>query len=66
VPILVPNPGDATAIGQLSLASPGVAKSSTKLIASAGGKGGSIISAEWQVTLCDPTWHVRSRSGVAM
>ena len=33
--------------------------------ASAGGKGGNVISAGWQVTLCDPIWHVSSRSGVA-
>jgi len=24
-----------------------------------------VTSARWQVTLCDPTWHVSSRSGVA-
>ena len=24
------------------------------------GKGGNVTSAEWQVTLCDPTWHVSS------
>ena len=29
------------------------------------GKGGNVTSAEWQVTLCDPMWHVSSRSGVA-
>ena len=29
------------------------------------GKGGNVTSAGWQVTLCDPMWHVRSRSGVA-
>jgi len=23
------------------------------------------MSARWQVTLCDPIWHVSSRSGVA-
>jgi len=33
--------------------------------ASAGGKGGTVTSAGWQVTLCDPMWHVSSRSGVA-
>ena len=33
--------------------------------ASAGGKGGNVTSAGWQVTLCDPMWHVSSRSGVA-
>ena len=29
------------------------------------GKGGNVTSAGWQVTLCDPIWHVSSRSGVA-
>ena len=29
------------------------------------GKGGNVTSAGWQVTLCDPVWHVSSRSGVA-
>ena len=33
--------------------------------ASAGGKGGNVTSAGWHVTLCDPIWHVSSRSGVA-
>ena len=33
--------------------------------ASAGGKGGNVTSAGWQVTLSDPIWHVSSRSGVA-
>ena len=33
--------------------------------ASAGGNGGNVTSAGWQVILCDPTWHVSSRSGVA-
>ena len=33
--------------------------------ASVGGKGGNVASAGWQVTLCDPMWHVSSRSGVA-
>ena len=28
-------------------------------------KGVSVTSAGWQVTLCDPMWHVSSRSGVA-
>jgi len=31
----------------------------------AGHKGGNVTSAGWQVTLCDPMWHVSSRSGVA-
>jgi len=26
---------------------------------------GNVTSAGWQVTLCDPMWHVSSRSGVA-
>jgi len=30
------------------------------------GKGGNVTSAGWQVTLCDPIWHVSSRSGVGM
>ena len=25
---------------------------------------GNVTSAGWQVTLCDPMWHVSSRSGV--
>ena len=29
------------------------------------GKGGNVTSAGWQVTLCDPMWHVSSCSGVA-
>jgi len=29
------------------------------------GKGGNVTSAGWQVTLCDPMWHVSSRSGLA-
>ena len=27
--------------------------------------GGNVTSVGWQVTLCDPTWHVSSRSGMA-
>ena len=41
---------------------PGVAKSSTNF---GWGKGWNITSAGWQVTLCDPIWHVSSSSGVA-
>ena len=33
--------------------------------ASAGGKGWNVTSAGWQVTLCDPVWHVSSSSGMA-
>ena len=36
-----------------------------KVLAPAGGKGGNVTSAGWQVTLCDPTWHVSSRSDEA-
>ena len=41
----------------------GVAKSSTSFD---WGKGGNVTSAGWQVTLCDPMWHVSSRSSVAI
>jgi len=41
---------------------PRVAKSSTSF---GWGKGGNVTSAGWQVTLCDPMWHVSSRSCVA-
>ena len=40
----------------------GVAKSS---ISFGCGKGWNVTSAGWQVTLCDPIWHVSSSSGVA-
>ena len=40
----------------------GVASSSTSF---GWGKGGNVTSAGWQVTLCDPMWHVSFRSGVA-
>jgi len=52
-----------TAMPILSLQPFGVAKSSTSIGC---GKGGNVTSAGWQVTLCDGTWHVSSRSGVAM
>ena len=29
------------------------------------GVSGNVNSAGWQVTLCDPAWHVSSRSGEA-
>jgi len=29
------------------------------------GKGGNVTSAGWQVKLCDPIWHLSSRSGEA-
>ena len=47
----------------LALHPSGVAKSSTNF---GWGKGGNVISVVWQVTLCDPIWHVSFRSGVAM
>jgi len=28
--------------------------------------GGKVAAAGWQVTLCDPIWHVISRSGVVI
>ena len=45
-------------LGQPSLAS----KSSTSF---GRGKGWNVTSAGWQVTLCDPIWHLNSISGVA-
>jgi len=41
----------------------GVAKSS---ISFGWSKRRNVTSAGWQVTPCDPIWHVSSRSGVAM
>ena len=49
-------------LGQFSLASSGVAKSSTSF---GWGKGWNVTSDGWQVTLCDPIWHVSSCSRVA-
>jgi len=49
-------------LGQLSLASFVVAKSSTSC---GWDKGGNVTFAGWQVTLCDPMWSVSSRSGEA-
>ena len=48
-------------VGQLSLASLRVTKSSTGF---GWGKGRNVTSASWQVTLCDPIWHVSSCSSV--
>ena len=59
---VIPSRYVTSQLGQLSLASPGVAKSSTSF---GWGKDGDVTSAGWQVTLCDPVWHVSSRSGVA-
>ena len=41
----------------------GVAKSSTSY---GWGKGRKVTAAGWQVALCDPIWHVISRSGVVI
>jgi len=41
----------------------GVAKSSTNF---GWNNCGNVTSVEWQVTLCDPIWHVSSRSGEAV
>jgi len=41
----------------------GVAKSS---ISFGWGKGGKVTAVGWQVTLCDPIWHVISHSGVVI
>ena len=48
------------------LTQPGIPPGSLNRVpASAGGKGWNVTSAGWQVTLCDPIWHVSSSSGVA-
>jgi len=49
-------------VGQLSLASVLVAKSTSSF---AGGTAGNVTSAGWQVTLCDPIWYASCRSGEA-
>ena len=46
----IPSQYVASQLGQLSFAS-------------LWGKGGNVTSAGWQVTLCDPTWHVSSHIG---
>jgi len=46
--------------GQLTLHPSGVTKSSTSF---GWGKDGKVTAAGWQVTLCDPIWHVISHSG---
>jgi len=48
--------------GHSALHPSGVAKSSTSF---GWGKGWNVTSAGWQVTLCDPIWHVSSSSGEA-
>ena len=58
----IPSPYVTSQLGQLSLASLRGRLIEYQLRL---GKGGNVTSAGWQVTLCDPTWHVSSRSGVA-
>ena len=48
-----------------SLSSFPVTQSLKRVPASALVKGGNVTSAGWQVTLCDPMWHVSSRISVA-
>ena len=50
-------------LSQFSLASLRVAQSSTSF---GWGDGGNVTSVGWQVTLCDPIWHVSASSAVAM
>ena len=52
-------------LGQLSLASLLGRLIEYQATSFGWGKGGNVTSAGWQVTLCDPMWHVSSRSGVA-
>jgi len=49
-----------TTQGNSALHSFGVAKLGTSF---GWGKGKNVTAAGWQVTLCDPIWHVISRSG---
>ena len=58
-------PGMCTTSSQVNSAlhPSGVAKSSTSF---SWGKGGKVTTAGWQVTLCDPIWHMISRSGVVI
>jgi len=49
-------------LGQLSLASLRGRLIDTSI---GWGKGRNVTSVGWQVTLCDPVWHVSSRSGMA-
>ena len=58
----IPSPHVTSQVGQLSLAPLRGRLIEYQLRL---GKGGNVTSAGWQVTLCDPMWHVSSRSGVA-
>ena len=58
-------PRSTQPLGQLSLAS--LWGSLNRVPALIGwGNGGNVTSAGWQVILCDPMWHVSSRSGVVL
>ena len=52
-------------LGQLSLAYVRGRLIEYQLCSFSWGKGGNVTSIGWQVTLCDPIWHVSSRSGMA-
>jgi len=54
----IPSRSVTSQLGKHSMASLRVAKSSTSF---GWGKGENVTSAGWQVTLCDPIWHVSSR-----
>ena len=43
-----------------------ICNSHSDIITHLKGKGGNVTSAGWQVTLCDPIWHVSSRSGAVL
>jgi len=62
LPAGIPSPHVTSQVGQLSLAPLRGRLIEYQLRL---GKGGNVTSAGWQVTLCDPMWHVSSRSGVA-
>jgi len=59
----IPSRYETSQLGQLSLAS--LRGRLIEYRSFGWGKGGNVTSAGWQVTLCDPVWHVSSRSGVA-
>jgi len=52
-------------LGQLSLASLRGRLIEYQLPKFGWGRGGNVTSVGWQVTLCDPIWHVSSHSGEA-
>ena len=54
-------PGSASSVVHSPCIPPGSLNQVPALIS--WGKGGNVTSARQQVTLCDPVWHVSSRSG---